>query len=331
MNNKKTKNLQEKIFLEILILISIFLISTGFFLLKNDFNDKNNPNTLGKSTFFETTVSLTIGELRFRLFGYSSPRALVTLFAPGVFDQIYANNNGYFQFNAFSFFSVNEVCLIGQDQFGRISSPVCLPTNGLTNNSEIGPVILPPTLSLDKNNYWLGDEVVLSGQTIPDTDVNLSIFTEEKSTLFSKINPIKQAEAFSLPKIEIKSDNKGNFSVSLPSSSVKKFKFFAQTFFNNHFSPESVKITLKILPWWMIIFKFFSFFWSLIKPYLLEIIILIQAIFLIVYILKRIFHPVNLAIIKRDNLSLVLKEKGEIEKYNKERFNLSLKNIGLLN
>jgi len=278
---------------------------------------KNRYNIAGaKTNSYEATISAFIGEYRFTLFGYTSPKALVTFQGVGIFDQTYADETGYFEFkNRFSPFSPREACLTAQDQFGRLTSPVCLPPFPVDYNVTIGPIVMPPTLSLDKSDYWVGDEVILSGQTIPETNVSLSTFTDEKNSLLSqitnKINP--QVYAFSLPKLEAKTDKSGNFSIALPSSSAKKFRLFAQTQFQNKQSPKSVNLTLKILPWWMIIIKFFIFIWLLIKPRLLEIIILIEMIFLLAYFLRSHFHPKTLAIIKKQPLEIVKYKKPESE------------------
>jgi hypothetical protein len=276
---------------------------------------KNKYNIAGaKTTSYETTISAFIGEYRFTLFGYTSPKALVTFQGLGIFDQTYADETGYFEFkNRFSPFSPREACLTAQDQLGRLTNPVCLPPFPVNYNVTIGPVLMPPTLSLDKSDYWVGDEVILSGQTIPETSVFLSIFTDENKSLIS------QVYAFSLPKLETKTDKSGNFSIALPSSSAKKFRLFAQTHFQNENSPKSVKLTLKILPWWMIIIKFFIFIWLLIKPRLLEIVILIELIFLLIYFLRSHFHPKKLAIIKRHSLEMI--------KYQKPEREITLKNL----
>jgi len=270
---------------------------------------KNKYNIAGvKTTVYETSVSAFIGEYRFTLYGYTSPKALVTFQGLGIFDQTYADESGYFEFkNRFSPFSPREACLTAQDQLGRLTNPVCLPPFPVDYNVTIGPVLMPPTLSLDKSDYWVGDEVILSGQSIPESTISLSTFTDENKSLIS------QVYAFSLPKLETKTDKKGNFSIALPSSSAKKIRLFAQTKFQNENSPKSVNLTFKILPWWMIIFKFFIFLWLLIKPRLLEIVILIELIFLLIYFLRSHFHPKTLAIIKKQPLAMIKYQKPKSE------------------
>jgi hypothetical protein len=304
----KTKNsfsysfllLSISIYLYLSLLISIYLYLSQFI---------SNNIAGAKTTSYETSVSAFIGEYRFTLFGYTSPKALVTFQGLGIFDQTYADETGYFEFkNRFSPFSPREACLTAQDQLGRLTNPVCLPPFPVNYNVTIGPVLMPPTLSLDKSDYWVGDEIILSGQSIPESNISLSTFTDENKNLIS------QVYAFSLPKLETQTDKKGNFSIALPSSSAKKIRLFAQTKFQNEDSPKSVNLTLKILPWWMIIFKFFIFLWLLIiKPRLLEIVILIELIFLLIYFLRSHFHPKTLAIIKKQPLAMIKYQKPKSE------------------
>lgn len=282
-----------------------------------------------KSSFYPVDVSLSIGEYRFTLFGYTSPFALVTLSGMGIFDLTYADNKGYFIFkNRFSPFSPREACLTAQDQLGRLSSPLCLPPFPTNYNVEIGPVIMPPTLSLDKENYWVGDEVILSGQTVPNSEVDLSLYANKSEfkrmianerirsfvtirfpiCVHSRVYAAEKnppTDGFRLPKFTTTSDDKGNFSIALPSSFAKTFRLFAQTNFLENSSPESRKLTVKILPWWMIIVQFFIMLFSVIKSRLLEFIILLQIVGLVIYFLRRYLHPRTLAIVRRERFSLM--------------------------
>ncbi|KKT48004.1 MAG: hypothetical protein UW37_C0001G0009 [Candidatus Gottesmanbacteria bacterium GW2011_GWA2_44_17] len=274
-----------KQFLVSLLLILIPL-QLGFLYLKNPSQLSGTVAGISRAASnIENSVS--IGEFRFSLFGYTSPKALVTIEGMGIFDQTVANDKGYFQFNnRFSPFSSREACLNSKDQFGRLSSPLCLPPFPVNYNVDIGPVIMPPTLSLDKQDYFVDDEVILSGQAVPNTQVNLSMFG---NTQKSNLALIKSVEAFTFPLLDIRSDSKGNFSISLPSSSPEKFRLFAQTDFKKSVSPNSVKLNLEILPIWMIIIKFFLFLLSLLRPRLLEITIIAEIIY-IFYILKGHFQ-----------------------------------------
>ena len=311
------------------VLLILIPLQLGFLYLKNP------PEMSGivagiksQSTNIENSVS--IGEFKFSLFGYTSPFALVTFEGMGIFDQTTADGKGYFQFNnRFSPFSKREACLSSKDQFGRLSSPVCLPPFPVDYNVSIGPVIMPPTVSLDKKDYFMGDQVMLSGQAVPNTEVKLSVFGDNKNKFearstkietnsnfkirilkiisdfgfrISSFAFIKPVEAFTFPELTAKSDDKGNFSVNLPSSNPEKFRLFAQTDFKKSISPNSVKLSLDILPVWMIIVKFFLFLFSLIKPRLLEILIIAEIIY-IIYVIKG--HIQGKAIILKERFPLI--------------------------
>lgn len=287
-----------KVFLASLLL---FLVpfQLGFLYLKD------TPRSSEKVAGIEN--SIFIGDHRFKLFGYTSPRAFVTLEGMGMFDNVTANDQGYFEFNnRFSPFSSREACLSSKDQFGRLSSPVCLPAFPVNYDVLIGPVIISPTVSLNSKDFFLGDQVLLSGQTIPNSEISLAIFNDNRSkNFFSNLSFIKPVEAFTFPKVTAKSDDKGNFSINLPSSYPEKYRLFTQVSHDNSISPSSVKLNLEILPIWMIIIKFFLFLFSLIKPRLLEITIALE-IFYILRILRNRFQ--DKSIIKYQNHLPALEE-----------------------
>lgn len=269
----------------------IIFLTFGLFFYRSS---KNNLGEIAGQMIKSEPVLVSFffgGYGRFRIYGYTSPQALVSLETGLAHDETWANKDGYFEFaNRVSPIIASDICLISQDQFGRLTSPVCLPPFPNDYNIEIGPIIMPPTLSLNKTDYWVGDQIILSGQTVPNSNISLSMFTDQKKS-FSSLNPIKSTYAFTLPEIDSKADKKGNFSLALPSSQAEKYRFFAQTNYNQKKSPQSLKLTIKVLPWWMIIVKFFWWLVQIIKPHLLEITILTELIFLIYYLLKHYFSP----------------------------------------
>jgi len=269
-----------------------------FSLLFNQQKAWEKKQILGMSKSYSTgavTVSASIGNFRFTLDGYSSPGALVTIQGMGIYDQTFANRDGYFQFsNSFSPFSPREACLTAQDQLGRLTSPVCLPPFSTNRNITIGPVILPPTVSMDKDVYYVGDEAILSGQSIPNSQIVLSTFVKNKSPrIITQI--VKPVYADTIPQLTIKTDAKGNYSVALPSSSDEAMRLFTQTKYNEQPSAQSINLNIKIWPVWMMVINFFKLIFLLLKPRLLELIILVQLIGLIIYLLRRFLHPHVLA------------------------------------
>lgn len=235
----------------------------------------------------ETTVSASVGEYRFTLFGYGSPYALVTIEGMGIHDQTRATGKGYFEFkNRFSPFSPREACITSLDQFGRTSAPTCLPPFPTRYNITIGPILLPATLSFDKTDYFVGEKVILTGQTIPNTDVDLSVFDNNRRAFFDFFS----VQAVGFPKYEVKSDEQGNFSIILPSSASSTYRMFARTQYEKSVSPNSLTLKLSVLPMWMMIIKYFQFIWEIIRPRLTEIIIVMELASIAYYILHRYLH-----------------------------------------
>lgn len=279
----------KKIFLLVkLTLILVIPFQLIFLYGKNPNNSIGTVAGIQNQQTNEVKVTATIGDSHLDLYGYTSPQALVTLEGMGILDHSYADDDGYFQFSTlFSSKSSREACLNSKDPLGRLSSPVCLPPFPAGNNVSVGPVIMPPTVSLNSQNYYMGDQVILSGQAVPNTEVSLSIFGDDKKTSdFALIRPV---EAFTFPELKVKSDDKGNFSINLPSSNPKKFRLFAQANFMNSTSANSINLSFDILPIWMIIIRYFLFFISLLYPRLLEI----AVIFEISYILYTLKNHLN--------------------------------------
>lgn len=296
----------------------LFIIPIQLSLLFSKDGNGGSVAGIGMSQQQEVFNSASIGEFHFTLFGYTSPSAEVSLNGQGIADQTVSDPTGYFEFeNRFSPFSSREACLSSKDQLGRLSSPVCLPPFPVDYNVSIGPVIMPPTVSLDKKDYFMGDQVMLSGQAVPNTDVKLSIFGDTGK--MSRLALIKPIEAFTFPQLTTKSDDKGNFSINLPSSTPNKFRLFGQTNFLKSVSSNSVKLSLDILPVWMVIIKFFLFLFSLIKPRLLEILILTEIIY-IIYVIKShiqskaiVLYERHLPAIEESHLPEVEEEKPLIK------------------
>ena len=256
-----------------------------------------------------SNVSAVIGNYKFKLYGYSSPQAYITINGMGVSEATYANTTGYFEVSSgYSPLAPREICLSSQDQFGRLSTPVCLPPFPVKYDITIGPVIMPPTLSLDKTDYFIGDEVILTGQSIPGKDITISVFTENKEN-----GLIKGVEAFTFPKIKSKTDQKGNFSIALPSAAAKKYRLFSQVDYNEQVSPKSLALSIDILPIWMIIIRILQILWQVIKNHILDILLIGQIIALILYLINYYFHPLNIfrthaLMLRRKDYSLTIQE-----------------------
>ncbi|HLL60309.1 MAG TPA: hypothetical protein VK338_01200 [Candidatus Nitrosocosmicus sp.] len=141
----------------------------------------------GESATVSTSTVIGSGK-QFTLFGYTSPGAVVRIEAIGLDLETIAKDNGYFAFeDEYAPFLSQEVCLTSTDTVGRLSAPVCLPPFPVNYNANIGPVILAPSISVDKGNLFIGQRAVLTGKTIPNEVVKFSFFKDEKKSLFTNL------------------------------------------------------------------------------------------------------------------------------------------------
>lgn len=267
----------------------------------------------------DVNVSAFINGEAFNLFGYTSPRAFVTLTGRGASDFTYADDTGYFAFaNTLVAPANKDVCLIAQDQMGRTTAPVCIPRTTDTH-INIGPVILPPTISLNQSNYYIGDHVIISGQSLPNTTVSLRLYNDG-SKFFNITLPIladivaKPVEAFGIPQLTAQTDEKGNYAMESPTAKPENFRLFAQSQYKSSDSPKSNTLTFSILPYWMIIIEFLGFLWMLFLKYALNIILLVEIACILIYWLYRRFygHFSSRALIVSENILPALKEANSL-------------------
>lgn len=299
----------------------------------------------------ETTVSAYVGESppivptptppkeeedkpsAFSLFGYTCPTCTVSVQNPGLYRSTDANSDtGKFEFaSTFPSTLVEDICLVAQDKLNRVTMPVCIPPPPPNKKVAIGPVIMPPTVSINNNNFFTGDRIIVSGQTVPSTDIKLSLFTDESKTtlralyqdkdmsiprkvflayllLRRKINPVRETYAATLPKREIKVDSQGNFTINLPFEDPQYYRTFAQTIFENAFSQKSVTLNFDIFPGWFIIMKSLLAFLAALKGRLFEIIVLSQILLIAYYFIRRFSRPHIIARMR----SLALREHPAI-------------------
>lgn len=299
----------------IILLILANSIVLMFFGLKNRLNQQSYAYTIPENIKSSITIDASIGEFRFTLFGYTSPKSLVTFEGMGIYDQTYSNDTGYFEFkNRFSPLNPKEACLISQDQLGRVTSPTCIPPFPTQYDVNIGPVLMSPTLSLNQENYYIGDEIIASGQTIPNTKISFSTFIDETKSLWNIVSwgLVKPVNAYTFPQLTAVADEKGNYSISLPSSDNSFFRIFTQSEYNSANTPKSNKLNIKIYPVWMIIIHLFIGIFSLLKSRLLELIIICELLMVFAFLMRRYFHPHiiagNRALALRDNFPLATEQ-----------------------
>jgi len=228
----------------------------------------------------DTTVSTAIGERRLTIFGWAPALSQIKLDGVAVYDSVTAASDGSFLISGIYLPLVAlypEICLQAQDSIGRTTQPTCLPRlKAGKYNYTVGPVLLSPTLSLEKGEIIKGDLVAASGQTTPKTQVDIFL-----------------ARAYSIPKYQIKSDATGNFGFNLPTETVDKWRVFAGAEIFGAASAKSNTLTFQVHPLiyslWLMLKRLFE----LLRPYLIYLVILIEVVILAHLLLKRHRHPLR--------------------------------------
>ena len=197
------------------------------------------------------SISATIEENRITIFGYTSPKSRVELSSPKVFAVTYSDQNGYFVFDKTLLpKNPSDLCFISYDNNNRTTNPVCIPPPPPTNyHTNIGTILLPPTISLENDKIKPNSTVVSSGQAIPNSIVSLHFYKVNNSSLSFP----KEAQAYSLPSVIATTDSLGNFSLNLPTAYSSDYRLYVSAKFEENYSPKSNTL-IYFLP------SFFSFF-----------------------------------------------------------------------
>jgi hypothetical protein len=204
-----------------------------------------------------TIVTASVGQNRVTITGYTSPNSKVELSNAQVYSQTYSDYSGYFIFDKILLpkETISDLCLTSTDNNSRQTTPICFPAPPATNyHTDIGPVLLPPTISLEESNINPDSTVLTSGQAIPNSQVSLNFYKVTDSaqafSLFPKLTAFikpKEALAYSLPSVVATTDKLGNFSLNLPTAYASDYRLYATTKFNNNYSPKSNTL-IYILP-----------------------------------------------------------------------------------
>jgi len=225
---------------------------------------------------YKVTVSATIGEPVLTIFGYTSPSALVKLDGFRTADHVISDTSGYFRFEKVYLPlpdpNYPELCLSSVDTQSRLANfPTCLPPlPGGRLNIIVGPVLLPPTISLGKGAFLPTQQVAARGSTIPNAKVKIYLAND----LGQKISLVKSVEAYSLPIYEAQADGNGNYEFNLPNPPAggpSTWRLFASAEFAGSPTPKSNTLIFEILNWWgwlwLAITQLFMAIFKLVKPF----------------------------------------------------------------
>jgi|DewCreStandDraft_4_1066084.scaffolds.fasta_scaffold01229_44 hypothetical protein len=220
-----------------------------------------------------------------RLFGYTAPNAIVQANGIRTFAQVLSDKTGYFLIDPLPVADeALEICLITIDAERRSGFPFCHKLPDTDKPSEIGPILLAPTLSLSKGLIWQKQTAEASGQTIPNAKVDISFFetqqtassnTEAFFRTLSKFFNL-EVEAKGIPIISAESDEKGNFSVNMPNYKALTYRIFAKAYFDNSPTLKSQTLVFRVNP-------YFDYWWKYIFPKIIFFLIFILLLVYLVY------------------------------------------------
>lgn len=218
------------------------------------------------------------------IYGYGPINSEVTLKGFGVSSKTVSDSNGLFRFSEIYSLSLKypELCIQAVDDQNRTTQPSCIPA--LPNDSliplEVGPILLSPTISISESKVKEGTNATLSGRTTPNTKVNIFVSKRDGNT--NKLSLVKEANAYTLPAVEINSNEKGEYEVSLPTGESAEYKLFASTKFGEYLSAKSNTLNFAVLTE---LKTFFQRLWDLIiRNKIIAFILLEVVVFIILFI-----------------------------------------------
>lgn len=268
LKNSLTKKSNSPLVVSLLFLSIVFAASAGFsyMYIFSRMPSQTSYNALGlKSITRSTQVSAFIGEFRFSLTGYTSPYARVIFEGQGIFDETFADKYGKFTFlNRFSPLSSREACLTAHDTDGRSTRPLCLPPFSVKKNVVIGPVLLPPTVSVTQDVYLVHDYGGLSGKAAPDSSVAIDLYSDNTKIPLTTYT-----------------DASGDYSISLPTEREKTLRAYSINHYADLISDKSTTLTMHILPVWQYILKSLTLIARYLKDFALPLILLVECLILV--------------------------------------------------
>lgn len=179
-------------------------------------------------------------KLNVKVFGYTSPEATVQITGVRIYAQTKSDKTGYFEIKDVGISTqAQELCLISIDSDSRTTLPLCISTPLGGVEAIIGPLLLPPTLSLSDKQIWQKQKAFAQGKTIPNQTLKLSLFEVDSrnisALIIDKLASIfhPKALALDLPILNLTSDRNGNFNISLPTFKPVAYRIFAHTIFKD--------------------------------------------------------------------------------------------------
>jgi hypothetical protein len=192
------------------------------------------------------------------IFGYTSPLSKVELTSVSVLAYTQSQQDGYYEFSqAVLPKNPSDLCIRSIDDYNLSTKPVCIPPPPDQNyHTNIGPVILPPTLALNSDSPQPYQNLSLSGQSIPNSTVTLNFYQKDDSP---SLLP-KAAFALNLPQLTVPTDEYGNWNTNLPTSYSTSYRFYAAVLYQDNHSPLSNSLLYNLPSLWYLFWLKYSFY-----------------------------------------------------------------------
>ena len=232
-------------------------------------------------------VSATIGIPKMTIWGYGPPQSLVELSGIGVDQNTNSGANGYYSFDLVYLPNTSnfpELCITAIDSERRVTPPTCIPPIGSGNYFfNVGPVILPPTISIGAPETNLGSEVSTQGKTIPNSTVEIKLARPEIKKGVLGFQLVRQVLAYYIPNYTIISDTDGNYSFNMPTNDSTTWRVFAITkYTDGNKSPKSNTLKFETLSQGRYLWESF---WTYMKTFLVwPRILLLQLLIILVLV-----------------------------------------------
>jgi len=311
--------------------LKIALLFSLIFLLFGAKNSKADVITQEK-VFVQPNVivSATIGTPKMTLWGHGPTGSIIELSGVGVEQKIISREDGYYSFDLVYIPDTQyfpELCVTAIDKEGRATPPTCIPEISAGNYFyNVGPVVLPPTISLDASQANPGSQASAQGQTIPLSNVQVVLSRPEfaKNTLGFSI--VKTALAYYLPSYSVTSDSDGEFSFNMPANDGTTWRVFTIVEYTDlGRSPKSNTLKFENLTsaayFWKTLWQFLATFLTWPRIIFLEILIII----ILTMIFLMIVHRKNKSTKTSLPEEILHKESNIVKVYqdflNKKKFN----------
>jgi len=207
---------------------------------------------------YSVAVSARIGGYLFDIEGLTSPWAKVEFSSTqgNVNLSTIADNKGIFRFaSALMPLQTGDFCFISIDTNQTASPPLCFAPPPPSTKTIVRGIILPPSLTIDKNIYRQGEENSAKGKTAPNSEIKVFLFEEENPPLIELLDAfIPKVFAREGPALTVTSDEKGSFTFNLPSFKSTAWRVFVgtqKTQFGENPSPQSNILRFASLSWWL--------------------------------------------------------------------------------